>query len=164
VNLSARQLSQPDLVEQIERVVIGTGLGRGALHMEITESAVMENAETASVVLGRLKAIGVHLSLDDFGTGYSSLSHLHRFPLDALKIDRSFVGRMTEDDRSRQLVHTILTLSRSLGVAAVAEGIETQEQLALLRSMQCGYAQGFLFSEPIPAEQLEKLLEADATW
>jgi diguanylate cyclase (GGDEF)-like protein/PAS domain S-box-containing protein len=164
VNLSARQLSQPDLVEQIERVVIGTGLGPGALHLEITESAVMENAETASVVLGRLKSIGVHLSLDDFGTGYSSLSHLHRFPLDALKIDRSFVGRMEEDERSRQLVHTILTLSRSLGVAAVAEGIETEQQLALLRQMQCGYAQGFLFSEPITAARMEELLAADRAW
>jgi diguanylate cyclase (GGDEF)-like protein/PAS domain S-box-containing protein len=164
VNLSARQLSQPDLVEQIERVVLDAGLTAGALHLEITESAVMENADTATVILGRLKAAGVHLSLDDFGTGYSSLSHLHRFPLDALKIDRSFVGRMTEDDRSRQLVHTILTLSRSLGVAAVAEGIETSEQLELLRTMQCGYAQGFHFSEPVPAEQLEVLLARDDTW
>jgi diguanylate cyclase (GGDEF)-like protein/PAS domain S-box-containing protein len=164
VNLSAKQLSQPNLVEQIERVVIGTGIGPGALRLEITESAVMENAETASVVLGRLKAVGVQLSLDDFGTGYSSLSHLHRFPLDALKIDRSFIGRMTEEERSKQLVLTILTLSRSLGVVAVAEGIETQEQLDLLRKMQCGYAQGFLFSEPISVAEMEKLLEKDTRW
>jgi diguanylate cyclase (GGDEF)-like protein/PAS domain S-box-containing protein len=164
VNLSAKQLSQPNLVEQIERVVIASGIGPGALRLEITESAVMENAETASVVLGRLKAVGVQLSLDDFGTGYSSLSHLHRFPLDALKIDRSFIGRMTEEERSKQLVLTILTLSRSLGVVAVAEGIETREQLELLRSMQCGYAQGFLFSEPISVSEMEKLLAADRSW
>ncbi|CAN5790986.1 hypothetical protein BH23GEM6_BH23GEM6_01520 [soil metagenome] len=164
VNLSAKQLSQPDLVELIQRVVTETGLEEGALRLEITESAVMENADTASLIMGRLKAVGVQLSLDDFGTGYSSLSHLHRFPLDALKIDRSFVGRMTEEERSKQLVLTILTLSRSLGVVAVAEGIESKEQLEMLRSMRCGYAQGYLFSRPIPVNEMEDLLEKDERW
>jgi diguanylate cyclase (GGDEF)-like protein/PAS domain S-box-containing protein len=164
VNLSAKQFSQADLVEIIGRVLEETGLPPRSLRLEITESAIMENAETATVLLGRLKRLGVQLSLDDFGTGYSSLSYLHRFPLDALKIDRSFIGRMDEEDRSAQLVHTILTLARSLGVAAVAEGVETDAQLRALREMRCEYGQGYLFSRPLPPEEVEILLRERPEW
>jgi diguanylate cyclase (GGDEF)-like protein/PAS domain S-box-containing protein len=164
VNLSPKQLSQPDLVEQVQRAMTDAELPPGTLRIEITESAVMENAETARVLLERLKEIGVEIVLDDFGTGYSSLSHLHRFPLDSLKIDRSFVGRMTGEERSRQLVHTILLLSRSLGVTAVAEGIETPEQLDLLRAIGCDFAQGFLFSRPMPVREVEAMLANGNPW
>ena len=164
VNLSAKQFSQADLVEQISASIERSGLPVSALQLEITESAVMENADAAVVLLGRLKALGVRISLDDFGTGYSSLSHLHRFPLDSLKIDRSFIGRIGTDDRTRQLVQTVLALAGSLGVSAVAEGIETSEQLATLREMQCGLGQGYHFARPLAPPELEGLLATSRVW
>ncbi|HET7321818.1 MAG TPA: EAL domain-containing protein, partial [Longimicrobiaceae bacterium] len=160
VNLSAKQFSQADMVEQIAHALESSGLGAEALRLEITESAVVENADAAVILLERLKRIGVEISLDDFGTGYSSLSYLHRFPLDALKIDRSFVGRMNEEERSAQLVQTVLALARSLGVAAVAEGVETPAQLAALRDLGCQHAQGYLFAPPLDPDELEERLTA----
>ena len=164
VNLSAKQFSQIDLMEQIWDAVRESGVPADALRLEITESAVMDSADAAVVLLGRLKGLGVQVSLDDFGTGYSSLSYLHRFPLDALKIDRSFVGQMGSDARTMRLVETVLTLARGLGVVAVAEGIETAEQLAHLRALGCELGQGFYFSPPLPPEELEALLESRPTW
>jgi EAL domain-containing protein (putative c-di-GMP-specific phosphodiesterase class I) len=102
--------------------------------------------------------------MDDFGTGYSSLGYLHRFPLDVVKIDRSFVGRMDRDARSAQMVHAIVNLARNLRVRVVAEGVETREQLAALRGMACDYGQGFLFAEPLTEEQVERMLSTNPRW
>ena len=130
VNLSGRQLADPCLVDQIDQVLAETALTPSALHLEVTESVAMEDAEAAILVLDRMKRRGIRLGIDDFGTGYSSLSHLHRFPLDTLKIDRSFVGRMESDAGNSRIVPTIVSLARSLGMEVVAEGIETEGQLA----------------------------------
>jgi diguanylate cyclase (GGDEF)-like protein len=152
VNLSGKQLTQPDLIQQIENVLQETGLNATWLRLEITESVVMENAELATNTLLQLRKLGVHLSIDDFGTGYSSLSYLHRFPVNTLKIDRSFIGRMAEGDENAEIVRTICTLANNLGMQVVAEGVETREQLNRLRSLHCEYGQGFLFSKPVDAE------------
>jgi diguanylate cyclase (GGDEF)-like protein/PAS domain S-box-containing protein len=158
VNLSPKQLKQPDLVEQVRDILDETGLAPHCLRLEITESLVMENAEFAAQVMRRLKNTGIQLSLDDFGTGYSSLSHLHRFPFDILKIDRSFVMRLGEDRGSEKIVKTILMLASELEMAAVAEGVETEEQAARLGALNCTYGQGYLYSKPLPAEAIEPLL------
>lgn len=112
----------------------------------------MDNAETAASMLARLRGLGIHLSIDDFGTGYSSLSYLHRFPVNTLKIDRSFVSRMVTGDENAEIVRTIITLASNLGMSVVAEGVETVEQYELLRSLKCDYGQGYLFSKPVDAE------------
>jgi EAL domain-containing protein (putative c-di-GMP-specific phosphodiesterase class I) len=115
-------------------------------------------------MLERLREMGVVLCMDDFGTGYSSLGYLHRFPLDVVKIDRSFVRRMDRDARSAQLVHAIVNLARNLRVGVVAEGVETREQLAALRGMACDEAQGFLFAEPMPADKAALMLSSNPLW
>lgn len=124
----------------------------------MTESSLIPNMSTAFDVLGGLRALGVSLLMDDFGTGYSSLNYLHSFPFDVLKIDRSFVGRMTDGDQPLQIVRTIVELARVLGMDVVAEGIETCEQLRLLLQMGCRYGQGFLFAKPMTAEAVGQLL------
>lgn len=158
VNLSAKQFSQVDLVRQIESVLERTGLDARSLKLEITETAVMERAEEAVAMLGQLKALGVKLHIDDFGTGYSSLSYLHRFPVDELKIDRLFVSRMGADDESSEIVATIIQLAHNLGMKVTAEGVETIEQLAQLRSLSCEYAQGYYFSKPVIAESAKLMI------
>ena len=124
----------------------------------MTESSLIPNMRTALEVLGSLRRLGVSLLMDDFGTGYSSLNHLHSFPFDVLKIDRSFVGRMTEGDQPLQIVRTIIELARVLGMDVVAEGIETYEQYRLLRQLGCRFGQGFLFARPMSAEAVTQLL------
>jgi len=158
VNLSGKQLTQTDLIHQIEATLRQTGLNSNWLRLEITESVVMENAELATNTLLQLRKLGVHLSIDDFGTGYSSLSYLHRFPVNTLKIDRSFIGRMAEGDENSEIVRTICTLANNLGMELVAEGIETREQLEMLRSLKCEYGQGYLFSKPVDAEKATALI------
>lgn len=160
VNLSAKQFSQVDLVQQIERVLERTGLDAHSLKLEITETAVMEKAEVATAMLGQLKELGVKLHIDDFGTGYSSLSYLHRFPVDELKIDRLFVSRMGADDESSEIVATIVQLAHNLGMEVTAEGVETVEQLAQLRALSCEYGQGYYFSRPLVAESANLMIEA----
>ncbi|MGB7925107.1 MAG: EAL domain-containing protein [Pyrinomonadaceae bacterium] len=152
VNLSGRQFTQPDLIDQIKQVLSDTGLDPRSLKLEITESTVMENIDTAIDMLKQLRAIGVALSIDDFGTGYSSLSYLHRFPISTLKIDRSFVSRMADNNENTEIVRTIVMLARNLGMDVVAEGVETEEQLAQLKSLGCECGQGYLFSKPTSAE------------
>ena len=159
INLSSKQLSQPNLLERVEAAVRDTGIEPHMLKLEITESGVIENSEVATLTLRRLKALGVQLFMDDFGTGYSSLSYLHRLPLDALKIDRSFVSQMVRGDRHAQLVNTILQLARSVNLRVVAEGVSTPDQLELLREFGCELAQGYLFSHPIPADEVRAFLE-----
>lgn len=149
VNLSAKQMAQTKLVDQIKQVLEDTNLDPGLLKLEITEGAVMENAEMAVTVLKQLKALGVQLSVDDFGTGYSSLSYLHRFPLDTLKIDQSFVSRIGEADENGAIVRTIVTLAENMGMDVVAEGIETLAQLRELKRLNCSYGQGYLFARPL---------------
>jgi EAL domain-containing protein (putative c-di-GMP-specific phosphodiesterase class I) len=149
VNLSGKQVSQPDLLEKVQWALDKSGLEPRFLKLEITESVVMENAEAATAMFKRLRALGVQLSIDDFGTGYSSLSYLHRFPLNYLKIDRSFVSRMTETSDNAEIVKTIVTLAHNLGMQAIAEGVETPDQCEKLRAIGCEFAQGYLFSRPI---------------
>jgi EAL domain-containing protein (putative c-di-GMP-specific phosphodiesterase class I) len=135
------------------------GISSLQLGLEMTESSLIPNMGTALEVLGNLRRLGVSLQMDDFGTGYSSLSYLHVFPLDALKIDCSFVSRMTEGDQPLQIVRTIIELARVLGLDVVAEGIETPEQYRLLREMGCRFGQGYLFARPMTAEAVTKLLQ-----
>jgi diguanylate cyclase (GGDEF)-like protein/PAS domain S-box-containing protein len=150
VNLSARQLAHPGIVEHVVEALDSTGLPAARLWLELTETALFEEADAPLPVLHELKALGVLLVLDDFGTGYSSLAYLQRFPLDALKIDRAFVAEMTEDPRAAALVEAIATMARSLGLTVVPEGIETEAQREALLALGCRYGQGFLFGRPAP--------------
>jgi diguanylate cyclase (GGDEF)-like protein/PAS domain S-box-containing protein len=158
VNLSARQLMHPALVSNVRGILEETGLDPHRLKLEVTESTVMEHSETSLSVLSELKAMGISLSTDDFGTGYSSLSYLHHFPFDRLKIDRSFVAKMYEDEKSTAIVKTILMLGENLGIEVVAEGIETEAQLELLQKLGCNHGQGYLFSKPVTASEVRELL------
>jgi predicted signal transduction protein with EAL and GGDEF domain len=158
VNLSIRQFNEPRLIEQVEGILVETGLDPRSLKLEITESAVMDNIDAATEMLEQLRALGVQLSIDDFGTGYSSLSYLHRFPINTLKVDRSFVMRMADNNENSEIVRTILMLAQNLGMDVVAEGVETREQLALLRKLGCEYGQGFLFSKPVDADGAEQII------
>ena len=158
VNLSGRQFTQPDLIEQVSEILKETGFDPNFLKLEITESMVMENIETATAMLKQLRALGVRLSIDDFGTGYSSLSYLHRFPIDTLKIDRSFVIHIVDNNENIEIVRTIVMLAQNLGLDVVAEGVETKEQLALLRKLGCEHGQGYFFSKPTSIGGAEKLI------
>lgn len=157
VNLSGKQFT-PYLVEQIHQILQDTGLEGQYLKLEITESVLMGSAESAITTLTQLKQLGIQLAIDDFGTGYSSLSYLHRFPIDTLKVDRSFINKVDVDGEQLAIVRTIITLAWNLGMEVVAEGVETYKQLAQLRSLRCEYAQGYLFSKPGDAATIEKLL------
>ncbi|MDT7541161.1 MAG: hypothetical protein QOE33_1065 [Acidobacteriota bacterium] len=161
VNLSGKQFKQPDLVSQIKQTLYQTGLDARLLRLEITESMVMEDAEAATAMLRQLRSLNVQLSIDDFGTGYSSLSYLHRFPVNALKIDKSFVGRMSIDEESLGIVETVIALAAKLKMDVVAEGIETRDQYDKLKAFQCKYGQGFLFSKPLPASDAANLLDEE---
>ena len=158
VNLSCKQFMQPDLLEQIQAVLRETDLDPRSLKLEITETVVMENIETATRTLEQLRALGVELSIDDFGTGYSSLSYLQSFPVSTLKVDRSFVSRITESDGTAEIVRTIMRLAQSLGMDVVAEGVETERQLAELTGMDCEFGQGYYFSEPMDEDAAEAFL------
>ncbi|MCA1635727.1 MAG: EAL domain-containing protein [Acidobacteria bacterium] len=158
VNLSGKQLSRDDLCQQIKLILERTGLDPRSLKLEITESVVMDNADLAINMLQQLHNLGIQLSIDDFGTGYSSLSYLHRFPVNNLKIDRSFISRMGLGDENLEIVRTIIMLARNLGMEVIAEGIETKEQLAQLRALSCSFGQGYLFSVPLDAESAVALI------
>jgi EAL domain-containing protein (putative c-di-GMP-specific phosphodiesterase class I) len=158
VNFSSRHFSRPDLVEHVGQTLGATGLEPHSLEVEITEGVLMENSEATAAALNQLNALGVQLSIDDFGTGYSSLSYLHRMPIRKLKIDRSFIRRLNDGARNREIVNTILTLSGNLGVSAVAEGVETADQLALLKALGCEYGQGYFFSVPLDARAASALI------
>jgi diguanylate cyclase (GGDEF)-like protein/PAS domain S-box-containing protein len=164
VNLSSKQFRQPNLIDQVIDILQDTGVDPRALKLEITEGVVMENIGTATVLLQQLRALGIELGVDDFGTGYSSLSYLHRLPISLLKIDKSFVKGMVEKREHAEIVKTILTLARSLGIRVVAEGVETLEQLVELRRLRCDAGQGFLFSKPADAETAETLLAFKTQW
>jgi diguanylate cyclase len=163
VNVSGRQFRRKELPELVARVLDETGLPPSSLRLELTESCVMEDAAFAAGVLRELKAKGVGVSVDDFGTGYSSLSQLRRLPFDELKIDRSFVHAATHDEDDAAVVAAIVLLARTLRLQVVAEGVETEGELELLRSFGCGRAQGYLFSRPLPAEDVRRQLPLKGT-
>jgi diguanylate cyclase (GGDEF)-like protein len=158
VNLSPRQFAQHDLVAAVEAVLAETGMDPALLNLEVTESTTMEDPDRAARILSELKLLNVRLSIDDFGTGYSSLSHLLRFPLDVLKIDRSFVSDMLRRSAGKQIVATIIALAQGMSMRVIAEGIETPEQLAELKRLGCEDGQGYLFSKPVEAERVAPLM------
>ncbi len=157
VNLSARQIDDPEIVQTVAEILARTGLPPEHLTLEITESALMRDAASALVVLSALKEIGVLLAIDDFGTGYSSLSYLQRFPLDIVKVDRMFVQELGMRTGGDEIVSAVIQLAHALDLEVVAEGVETEQQLDVLRSLECDFAQGFLFSRPVPASELRSL-------
>ena len=158
VNVSARQFQEYDVAELVMDIMRDTGALAKNLEIELTESAVMNDAESSIVSLERLAALGVQIAIDDFGTGYSSLSYLKRLPLDLLKIDQSFVRDISSDPNDAAIVRAIITLARSLGIKVIAEGVENEAQLAFLNAYGCQYAQGYLFGRPLTAPQLVKLV------
>lgn len=158
VNLSPRQFQQPDLAPVVARMLKETGLDANCLELEVTESSVMKDAESAISTLRELKAMGIRISIDDFGSGYSSLSYLKHLPIDVLKIDQSFVRDMTTDPKDAAIVMAIIQLAHSLQLQVKAEGVETEEQLRFLRLLRCDEMQGYLFCRPLPVEAFEHLL------
>ncbi|MBS4050105.1 MAG: EAL domain-containing protein, partial [Methylomonas sp.] len=155
VNVSPRQFIESNLFRTIKQTLLETGLPPGALELEITESAVMQDPEITLQVLHQLQQLGVRLSIDDFGTGYSSLTYLRRFPVQSVKIDRSFVIDLPDDEGSKTLVRAIIALAHELKLFVVAEGVETEAQLSFLKAQQCDSLQGYMFSKPVAPEQLE---------
>jgi diguanylate cyclase (GGDEF)-like protein len=158
VNVSARQLDSDDLLAQVRESLADTGLDPGALTLEITETALMRNIEETAARLVAIKALGVRIAIDDFGTGYSSLGHLQQFPVDSLKIDRSFTSALTLNPEGETLMRTLVQLGKALSIETLAEGIEQERELELLRDEHCDSGQGFLFAKPLPADAVEAFL------
>ena len=159
VNLSARQFAEPDLVDQVRRIILDTAIDPAWLRLEVTETVAMGDAERAIQILSALRRLGTRISLDDFGTGFSSLSYLHRYPLQLLKIDQSFVSQIEINPESLQIVKTIMNLARSLDMEVIAEGAETEAEVGQLRSLGCDYCQGYFFSRPVAAGEIERKLQ-----
>ncbi|RCJ37926.1 diguanylate phosphodiesterase [Nostoc minutum NIES-26] len=164
VNLSARLFSQANLTTQIDQIIDETQVNPACLELEITESVIMENTHAVKTILQKLKARKIKLVMDDFGTGYSSLSYLHSFPLNALKIDKSFVKRMQHNQEDMGLVPAMIGIAESMGMAVIAEGVETKEQLKQLRSLKCDFAQGYLFSKPLEQRLVLDLIASAPQW
>jgi diguanylate cyclase (GGDEF)-like protein/PAS domain S-box-containing protein len=160
VNLSMRQLNDDSLIPEIEKVLRETGMAPGLLELEVTESTIMHNAERAVKVLTAIKALGVRLAIDDFGTGYSSLAHLKRFPIDTLKVDRSFIREVPKDAEDRAIAEAIIAMGKTLSLTVVAEGVETPEQQAFLRERACDEMQGYYFSTPVTPQEFAALFRA----
>ncbi len=164
VNLSTKQFLQSDLIEQITQILQQTELDASSLKLEITESVLMENTQSATAMLLQLREMNIGIHIDDFGTGYSSLSYLHRFPSSALKIDRSFVSYMGTERENWEIVRAIVTLADSLNIDAIAEGVETSSQLAQLKELNCQYAQGYFFSSPLDNKAASALIATNPRW
>jgi diguanylate cyclase (GGDEF)-like protein/PAS domain S-box-containing protein len=164
VNLSSHHLAKGDVVERVRRCLERTGCPGTRVKLEITESSLMENPRFAARALGSLRELGIRICVDDFGTGYSSLSYLHRFPIDVIKIDRSFVAELSTGGKQPAIVSAIVSLAGHLGMQVVAEGIETGEQLELLRGIGCGFGQGYLFSRPVSPDQAHGWFGAEPAW
>jgi EAL domain-containing protein (putative c-di-GMP-specific phosphodiesterase class I) len=158
VNLSARQFADENLLEDIAAALKSTGLRPELLELELTESMVIQNTERAGKILAAIKKMGVRLAIDDFGVGYSSLTHLKRFPIDTLKVDRSFIRDLPQDLEDKAICEAIIAMGKSLNLTVVAEGVETLEQQTFLQDHNCDEMQGFLFSKPIPSDQFAELL------
>jgi EAL domain-containing protein (putative c-di-GMP-specific phosphodiesterase class I) len=164
VNLSAKQLAEPAFAQVVRQILAGSRMDPGTLYLEIRESSVMDDAEAASAVLNDLRSTGVRMSIDDVGTGFSSLLHLNRFPIDFLKVDRSFVNMMDTQSGASNIVTAVIAMAHALGLPAIAEGVETEIQLHTLRQLGCDYAQGFLFARPAPLNEVVELLSGDPVW
>jgi EAL domain-containing protein (putative c-di-GMP-specific phosphodiesterase class I) len=160
VNLSARQFARGGLAAHVESVLSDASISPGELRLEVTESSLMHDPELAFRTMKDLEALGVGLHMDDFGTGYSSLNHLHRFPFDTLKIDRSFVQGIAEHQDSRNIVKTIVELAKAFEMQVVAEGIETAVQAEHLRNLGCHFGQGYYFSRPVTPEEISEMLKS----
>jgi EAL domain-containing protein (putative c-di-GMP-specific phosphodiesterase class I) len=160
VNLSARQLAQPDLPGVVADVLRDTGVDPGDVYLELTESSLMEDPDAALATMTELRDLGVRLVLDDFGTGYSSLAYVQRFPIAVLKVDRSFVADLGAESPGAAIVAAVANMALGLGVDVVAEGVETEEQAAVLQTLGCEYAQGYLYGRPMPANEMSRLLGA----
>jgi EAL domain-containing protein (putative c-di-GMP-specific phosphodiesterase class I) len=158
LNCSIRQFYRANFLDEVCKILEESGADPRLLKIEVTESTLMEKPDVVCPVLEGLRKLGVRIGIDDFGTGYSSLAYLHRLPLDVLKVDRSFVSTMNCSDENQEIVHTIITLGRSLGLDVVAEGVETEEQRTLLMELGCTHAQGYLFSHPVPAHEIHAVL------
>ena len=164
VNLSQRQFSQPNLSQQVKQALDDVGLDSRSLKLEITESMMMDDVETAIALLHQLKSLNLKLSIDDFGTGYSSFTSLHRFPVDTLKVDKTFITRIEDGGKYAEIVRTIVTLGHNLGMEIIAEGIETNFQIKVLQELKCKYGQGYFFSKPLPAHAATAFLEKEYAW
>jgi EAL domain-containing protein (putative c-di-GMP-specific phosphodiesterase class I) len=158
VNLSGKQFSQPNLIEEIDRILAETGLEGQYLKLEVTESVLIENAESAAAMLGKLREREIQVCIDDFGTGYSSLSYLHRFPINILKIDRSFISCLDRMGENSAIVRTIATLAQDLQVGLIAEGVETAGQMAFLKTLGCQCGQGYWLSPPLESKAMETFM------
>jgi EAL domain-containing protein (putative c-di-GMP-specific phosphodiesterase class I) len=161
VNISARQFLQDDLVTQVEEILRETQVEPTAINLEVTENVAMGDAERTIRVVHELKKLGLRFSIDDFGTGYSSLSYLGRFPMDTLKIDRSFVSNLKSNPENHEIIRTIVGLARNLGMNVVAEGTETLEEITYLKTLDCEFAQGYFFSKPVDSTAAQALLRED---
>jgi EAL domain-containing protein (putative c-di-GMP-specific phosphodiesterase class I) len=159
VNVSGRQLDSDEFVTDVGDALAQSGLDAHALTLEITETALMRNVEATARRLTAIKELGVRIAIDDFGTGYSSLAHLQRFPVDALKIDRSFISRLTLNPEGETLIHTLVQLGKALSIETLAEGIEQRQELSILREEDCDSGQGFLFARPLEAPAAEAFLD-----
>jgi EAL domain-containing protein (putative c-di-GMP-specific phosphodiesterase class I) len=158
VNLSPRQFADENLLHDVDEVLVASGMSPVLLQLEVTESMMMRNVSSAIKLLDALQGRGIRLAIDDFGTGYSSMSLMKQFPIDTLKIDRSFVRDLPDDSEDRAIAQAIISMGRALGMTIVAEGVETSAQEAFLRAHGCDEMQGYLFSRPVPPEQLADLL------
>jgi EAL domain-containing protein (putative c-di-GMP-specific phosphodiesterase class I) len=158
VNFSGRQLVDDSVVEVVRSAVVDSGIDPSQLCIEITETVLVEDTETAASALRELKELGIRIALDDFGTGYSSMLHLRRFPVDVLKMDRAFVSGITRDEQDRAIVEATVGLAQTLRLMTVAEGVEDREQLEMLQALGCELAQGFLWSRPVEPAALEGLV------
>ena len=161
VNVSARHFQQKDFLDRLVEILGETRLDPTCLELELTETSIMENTESAVKLLSQIRKLGVRVAIDDFGTGYSSLSYLKRLPIDTVKLDRSFVKGATTDPDDAALVMAIVTLAHNLKLRVIAEGVETEEQVAFLRLLRCDEAQGFLFGKPMPPEVFESSITVD---
>jgi EAL domain-containing protein (putative c-di-GMP-specific phosphodiesterase class I) len=155
INLSAQDIRNPNLLKDIDHILAETGLDGKFITVEITEGMLITDMNQTIDLLTEIKARNIQVSIDDFGTGYSSLNYIHRLPADYLKIDCSFVNQIQETERNYQVVRTIITLSNQLGLAVIAEGIETSAQLDILRDLECEFGQGYLFSKPLSVQEIE---------
>jgi EAL domain-containing protein (putative c-di-GMP-specific phosphodiesterase class I) len=161
INISAKQFSQPDMADRVAAITKDTGVDPRCLVLEITESMIMEDVESAVETMNELRDMGINIHIDDFGTGYSSLSYLDRFPVNALKIDRSFINKLEADGRNGEVILSIVSLANSLNFEVIAEGVEREDQLNNIKDLHCQYGQGYLFARPMEAAELEAWMKAE---
>ena len=164
INVASQQFQQPQLIQKLDQVLLATGLNGSCLGLEITESVLLESGGTIQKLLAEIKKRKIKLSIDDFGTGYSCLSYLSRFPIDNLKIDRSFVEHLNSEAEQLAIVRMIITLAKTLGMDTIAEGVETAEQLTQLKNLGCQFGQGYLFAEPLDVQEIESRLVSGQLW